>query len=99
MTNELVLPDYDRACTSNVMAPLVEDPDNVPDWFPPGVVGADQVVLLVLDGLGWHQMQDRLSLLRGLSTMEARAITTVAPSTTATALTSIATGLPPGSTA
>ncbi len=91
-----VLPDYEGACVANVMRPLVEDPDRVPDWFPEGVRGADQVVLLVLDGLGWNQMQDRLHLLRGLSLMAATPITTVAPTTTATALTSICTGLAPG---
>ena len=94
--DQLVLPDYDGACTCNVMKPLVEDPDGVPDWFPDGVVGVDQVVLWVLDGLGWEQMQERASSLRGLLRMEGAPITTVAPTTTATALTSISTGLPPG---
>ena len=91
-----VLPRYDGACTSNVVPVLVEDPDHPPAWFPEGVAGAEQIVLLVLDGLGWHQMQDRLELLRGLPLMESTTITTVAPTTTATALTSITTGLPPG---
>lgn len=91
-----VLPDYEGACNVNVMLPLVEDPDSAPDWFPEGVVGAEQVVMLVLDGLGWHQMQERAGILRGLTSMASRRITTVAPTTTATALTSISTGLPPG---
>ncbi len=91
-----VLPDYDGACVSNVMDVLVEDPDHPPAWFPAGIEGARQIVLLVLDGLGWEQMQQRLHLLRGLSTLQAAPITTVAPTTTATALTSIATGLAPG---
>jgi hypothetical protein len=91
-----MLPDYDGACTSNVMRPLVEDPDGAPEWFPDGVRGAEQVVLLVLDGLGWLQMQERLGLLRGMTMMDAAPITTVAPTTTATALTSICTGLTPG---
>jgi predicted AlkP superfamily pyrophosphatase or phosphodiesterase len=91
-----VLPDYEGACTSNIVDVLVDDPDNPPIWFPAGVAGADQIVLLVLDGLGWEQMQQRRHLLRGLSEMEAAPITTVAPTTTATALTSIATGLTPG---
>lgn len=91
-----VLPAYDGACTSNVVDVLVEDPDRPPAWFPAGVEGADQIVLLVLDGLGWQQMQERRSLLRGLTLMESTPITTVAPTTTATALTSISTGLPPG---
>ncbi len=93
---DLVLPDYEGACTSNVMSPLVDDPDRCPEWFPEGVAGADQVVLWVLDGLGWRQMQERRHLLRGFTLMESTRITTVAPTTTATALTSISTGLPPG---
>jgi len=91
-----VLPNYDGACVSNVMDVLIEDPDDPPQWFPAGVAGARQIVLLVLDGLGWEQMQQRSHLLRGLTSLEAAPITTVAPTTTATALTSIATGLPPG---
>jgi hypothetical protein len=91
-----VLPEYDGACTSNVVNVLVEDPDDPPDWFPDGIAGAEQIVLLVLDGLGWEQMQERRHILRGLTQMQAAAITTVAPTTTATALTSIATGLTPG---
>lgn len=91
-----VLPDYEGACTSNVVDVLIEDPDNAPDWFPAGIEGADQIVLLVLDGLGWEQMLQRQHMLRGLTMMEAKPITTVAPTTTATALTSISTGLTPG---
>lgn len=91
-----VLPDYEGACTSNVVDVLIDDPDHAPDWFPPGLEGAEQIVLLVLDGLGWEQMLARRHLLRGLTLMEAKPITTVAPTTTATALTSIATGLTPG---
>jgi hypothetical protein len=96
VVDDPVLPDYEGACTCNVMSPLVEDPDRVPEWFPDGVVGADQVVLWVLDGLGWEQMQDRLAGLRGFPLMNGTSITTIAPTTTATALTSISTGLPPG---
>lgn len=91
-----VLPDYEGACTCNVVDVLIDDPDHPPEWFPPGVAGADQIVLLVLDGLGWDQLQERRHLLRGLPAMSAEPITTVAPTTTATALTSIATGLTPG---
>ena len=60
---------------------------------------ADQVVLLVLDGLGWEQLQ---AAPRPDADARRRwpvgPITTVAPTTTATALTSIATGLTPAST-
>ena len=54
------------------------------------------VVLLVLDGLGWEQLQERRHLAPTLSALVGGPITSVSPSTTATALTSIATGLTPG---
>jgi hypothetical protein len=67
-----------------------------PAWIPRCAVDAEQVVLLVVDGLGWEQLQDRTHLAPTLAAMEGGPITTVAPSTTATALTSITTGLTPG---
>ena len=67
-----------------------------PAWMPAEVGRAQQVVLLVIDGLGWEQLQARRSLAPTLASMAGGPITTVAPSTTATALTSIATGLTPG---
>ncbi|MCB1257152.1 MAG: alkaline phosphatase family protein [Microthrixaceae bacterium] len=91
-----VLPDFAGACTTNVIDTIVENPDDPPEWFPEGLEGAEQIVLWVLDGLGWNQMVDRLTGLRGLPAMKGRPITTVAPSTTSTALTSISTGKPPG---
>jgi hypothetical protein len=93
---EPVLPDYGGACTSGIVPALLDDPDELPGWFPSTANGAAQVVVLVLDGLGWEQFDQRRAIMPTLSAMEGRAITTVAPSTTATALTSITTGLPPG---
>jgi predicted AlkP superfamily pyrophosphatase or phosphodiesterase len=91
-----VIPDYDGPCISNVVPALLDAPSEWPEWFPEAAADADQVVLLVLDGLGWEQLQDRRSLAPTLCSLTGGAITTVAPSTTATALTSITTGLPPG---
>jgi hypothetical protein len=64
--------------------------------MPQAVHDADQVVLLVLDGLGWEQLQARRHLAPTLASMEGGPIATVLPTTTATALTSLATGTPPG---
>jgi hypothetical protein len=64
--------------------------------MPAPAADADQVVLLVLDGLGWEQLQDRAHLAPTWPAMVGGPITSVVPSTTATALTSITTGLPPG---
>ncbi len=50
----------------------------------------------MIDGLGWNQLEARRSLAPTLAGLAGGSITTVAPSTTATALTSISTGLPPG---
>jgi hypothetical protein len=67
-----------------------------PAWFPEPLRSAEQVVVLVVDGLGWEQLQDHAPLLPSLTSMAGGPITTVAPTTTATALTSITTGLTPG---
>ena len=63
--------------------------------LPKGVEGVDSVVLLVLDGLGFRQLQQRLDRLPNLSAMTHEMIHSVAPTTTASALTSITTGLAP----
>jgi hypothetical protein len=91
-----LLPDYGGACVINVVPALLEPTADAPPWLPANVLGADQVVLLVLDGLGWRQLQARQSLAPTLCSMTGGPIATVVPSTTATALTSIATGLTPG---
>ena len=59
------------------------------------VAGADQVVLLVLDGLGEEQLRDRRSLAPVLTGGVGGPITSVAPSTTACALTTLVTGRTP----
>lgn len=64
--------------------------------MPSVVAGAPRVVLLLLDGLGWNQLQAHASQMPTLSKMSGGPITTIAPSTTATALTSLVTGLSPG---
>lgn len=93
---ELVLPDFDGPCITNLMPALLGPPDEAPPWFPSGVLDASQVVLFVVDGLGWQQLEARRALAPTISAMDGAPITTVAPSTTATALTSLTTGLPPG---
>lgn len=95
---EPLLPDYAGANVRGIVPSLL-GPTNwsgtLPGWFPPGVDQARQAVLLVLDGLGWEQLLARRHLLPTLSGMTGGPITTVAPTTTATALSSIATGLTP----
>ncbi len=93
------MPDYSGPNVRGIV-PALLGPSNwsnsVPDWMPDAVRVADSVVLLVLDGLGWDQLQDHAAVAPTLSAMDGRSIHTVAPTTTATALSSITTGLTPG---
>lgn len=91
-----VLPDYRGACISNIVPTLLEGGDEPTPWMPSAALEADQVVLLVLDGLGWDQLQERTHLAPTLASMTGGPITSVSPTTTSTALTSITTGLTPG---
>ena len=101
MTTEaptLRIPQYSGACTANIVPALLGPGgyDSVPSWMPEIVRGARSIVVLVIDGLGWHQLQSRRNFVPTLSSMAGGSITTVAPTTTVTALTSITTGLAPG---
>src|SRR4051794_15272144 len=91
-----LVPDYGGACIANVVPALLERPDSARSWVPAAALEADRVVLLLLDGLGWEQLQARRHLAPTLASMEGGPIATVLPTTTATALTSMSTGLPPG---
>jgi len=91
-----LLPDYAGPCVANVTPALLVRAADPPPWLPAPAVDAEQIVLLVLDGLGWWQLQERAHLAPNLTSMEGGPIRTVVPSTTAAALTSIATGTPPG---
>lgn len=94
-----VLPNYSGANVRGIVPALLaprRTPDELAPWIPSLVAAAEQVVLLVLDGLGWEQLQRYRHLAPTLAAMDGGPITTVAPTTTATALTSITTGLTPG---
>ena len=95
-----VLPDWEGPCLHHVVPTLaaqVREPGRapLPSWFPDEVAGAGQIVLLVLDGLGAEQLRERSGLAPVLSGGSACTLTTVVPSTTACALTSLATGRAP----
>jgi hypothetical protein len=91
-------PAYGTGSVADVAAALIAGIDagaELPSWCPDLVVGARAVVLFVLDGLGWTTLGERTGDLPQLSAAAGGAITTVVPSTTAAALTSIATGVAP----
>jgi hypothetical protein len=96
LPGDLALPAYGEGALSDVVPELLRAPgQRTAAWLPEPVRDATQVVLLVLDGLGWEQLQARRSLAPCLSSMVGGPITSVAPTTTATALSSIVVGRPP----
>jgi len=90
-----VVPAYHDACVTTLVPALLEG-SAAPAWLPEEVLQARRILLLVLDGLGWLQLRDRAGVAPTLAGLGGGPITTVAPSTTAAALTSLSTGLPPG---
>ncbi|HEX3088269.1 MAG TPA: alkaline phosphatase family protein [Ilumatobacteraceae bacterium] len=97
MNDQPIIPDYSGA-NVRAIVPTLLAPSGGADrsWMPAPVHDARQVVILVLDGLGWEQFCLYKAHMPTLATFQGGPITTVAPSTTATALTSITTGLTPG---
>ncbi len=97
MNEAPTFPDYAGANVRAIMPTLLA-PGRGPqrDWLPASARTALQIVVLVLDGLGWEQFLEHRVHMPNLSAAEGGPITTVVPSTTATALTSITTGLTPG---
>ncbi len=92
MSEAPIRPNFTGGCITDLMAALLGVADGpLPTRFGPGAR-----VLLVLDGLGWDQLQANRATMPTLAAFAGDRITTVAPSTTAAALTSIATALPPG---
>ena len=96
---EPVLPAYGGACIASVTPALLgvvsQGTEPPPDWLPEPTRQAAQIMLLVLDGVGWAQLQAEKQATPTIATGVGGPITSVVPTTTATALTSISTGLPP----
>lgn len=92
----MILPDYTGGSIAGVMPALLA-PGRPAPWLPDAVRDADQVVLLVLDGVGWLQLMDRSDVAPCLTAMarDGGPITSVAPTTTSAALCSIVFGAPP----
>jgi hypothetical protein len=88
-----VVPDYGGRCITG-LAPALVGVQPV-DWLPAPVTEAESIVLLLLDGLGAEAIRSHPDELAALAGLAGEPITTVAPSTTASALTSLSTGLAP----
>ena len=68
----------------------------IPSWMADHDPHVRQRVVLLIDGLGWHQLRERTAIAPTLARLAGTVITSVAPTTTATALTSLTTGMCPG---
>ncbi len=95
-----LVPDYGGRCLTELVPVLMRleelrERDAVPEWLPPRVAGASNVVLLILDGLGAEQLATRAAIAPTMTEMAHSTLTSVAPTTTAAALTSIVTGRTP----
>jgi hypothetical protein len=90
-----VLPSYQGPNLAGIVPGCLVPPEQRPSWFPEPMRTAPQVVLLVVDGLGWLQLQDRRHLAPRVAGLAGGPITSVVPSTTATALTSLTVGAAP----
>lgn len=91
---EPIAPAHGSGCLTDLI-PAMLGPGRA-SGLPIDIDPSRPQVLVVLDGLGWEQMNDRAESVPVLERMDGGPITSVAPSTTATALTSITTGLTPG---
>ena len=90
-----VIPDYQGANLVGLIPAFRAPAGHRPEWVPEPIQGAEQVVLFVIDGLGWLQLKERSHMAPALSNMIGGPITSVVPTTTATALTSITVSAPP----
>jgi len=86
-----VRPDYDGGCITNLIRGL----QSKAAWVPEAARNAESVVLLILDGLGSNEIDRRRDTLPTITSLQGDRITSVVPSTTPTALSSISTGLAP----
>ena len=91
-----VIPDYSGAnLTGIIPGCLLGASGRRPNWFPQPLQEAERIVLLVIDGLGYEQLQRHAHIAPNLMSLIGGSITTIAPSTTASALTSLVTGASP----
>lgn len=96
--NDPVIPDYGRSTLSDLLPGIGAHLGVRGATDPLGLPAADRYVVLLVDGLGWEQLlasTQHAPYLSGLAGA-GRTITSGVPSTTATSITSLGTGLVPG---
>lgn len=96
MSADLYPPGYGDNSLADLL-PSVCDGLRMPRcWDHLGLGESPRVAVIVIDGLGYHQLHDHAEIAPVLAAADQGPITTVFPSTTPAALTSLGTGLTPG---
>jgi hypothetical protein len=93
--NAVVLPEYGQSTLSDLL-PSVGAHLGMSVVDRLGLPSADRYLVLLIDGLGTEQLAQHAELAPYLSGLLGRSITAGVPSTTATSITSLGTGLAPG---
>ena len=93
---EPIIPDYAGANLCGIVPScLLSRPGQRPSWFPQPLQEAETIVLLLIDGLGLEQLTEFRQHAPVLAGFDTSPLTSVVPSTTASALTSLSTGASP----
>lgn len=93
-----VVPEYGRGSVADVLTAVAANLGIPGCQDVLGLPAAGRYLVVLVDGLGWHQLQHAAEVAPFLASVgEARPpLTAGVPSTTATSLASLGTGLPPG---
>ena len=91
-----VLPQYGGGSIADVVESLCDGLRIPGAWDVLSLGGPSRAVMLLIDGLGDLQLQDHRELAPFLTEHRVRSLTSVTPSTTPVALTSLGTGVAPG---
>lgn len=93
---EPIIPDYSGANLCGVIPGCLLSPaGSRPQWFPEPLQAAEAIVLVLIDGLGREQLTTFGAHAPTLAGMTTTTMTSVVPSTTASALASLSTGASP----
>ncbi len=96
MTDAFELPAYGEGAVSDLLPSVLAalGADGYVDAV--GLPAREGYCVLLVDGLGWQQLREHPASAPFLTSLPGRSITAPVPSTTATSITSLGTGLPPG---
>lgn len=94
--HDLVAPAYGEGSLADLLPSLLAALSVDAETDVVGLPRARGYCVLLLDGLGWLSLREHAALAPFLGSLPGRSLTSSVPSTTASAITSLGTGLPPG---